>query len=63
MTTQPTTPKRWRPRFSVRTLVVFVSLVCYYAACWATQRIFLVSANEKGISDLRLTTKHTVRQS
>ncbi|HJN08212.1 MAG TPA: hypothetical protein QF564_05940 [Pirellulaceae bacterium] len=34
MTTQPTTPKRWRPRFSVRTLVVLVTLVCCYAACW-----------------------------
>jgi hypothetical protein len=33
MTTQPT-PKRWRPRFSVRTLVVLVTLVCGYAACW-----------------------------
>ena len=26
--------KRWRPRFSVRTLVVLVMLVCCYAACW-----------------------------
>ena len=26
--------KRWRPRFSVRTLVVLVTLVCCYAACW-----------------------------
>ena len=34
MTSQPTTPKRWRPRFSVRTLVVLVTLVCCYAACW-----------------------------
>ncbi len=34
MTTNPTTPKRWRPRFSVRTLVVLVTLVCLYAACW-----------------------------
>ena len=32
--TQPTTPKRWRPRFSVRTLVIVVTLVCCYAACW-----------------------------
>ena len=29
-----TTPKRWRPRFSVRTLVILVTLVCCYAACW-----------------------------
>ncbi len=33
MTTDPT-PKRWRPRFSVRTLVIVVTLVCCYAACW-----------------------------
>jgi len=33
MTTQPN-PKRWRPRFSVRTLVILVTLVCCYAACW-----------------------------
>jgi hypothetical protein len=33
MTTQPT-PKRWRPRFSVRTVVIVVTLVCCYAACW-----------------------------
>ena len=34
MTTQPTTPQRWRPRFSIRTLVILVTLVCCYAACW-----------------------------
>ena len=34
MTDQPTTPKRWRPRFSVRTLVILVTLVCCYVACW-----------------------------
>ena len=27
-------PKRIRPRFSVRTLVILVTLVCMYAACW-----------------------------
>ena len=32
--TEPTTPTRWRPRFSVRTLAVLVTLVCCYAACW-----------------------------
>ena len=26
--------KRFRPRFSIRTLVVVVPLVCCYAACW-----------------------------
>ena len=26
--------KRFRPRFSIRTLVILVTLVCCYAACW-----------------------------
>lgn len=34
MTSQHDNPKRWRPRFSVRTLIVVVTLVCCYAACW-----------------------------
>ena len=34
MTTKPTTPKRWRPRFSVRMLLIVVTLVCAYLACW-----------------------------
>ena len=34
MTTQHDKPKRWRPRFSVRTLAIVVTLVCCYAACW-----------------------------
>ncbi|MBC8354413.1 MAG: hypothetical protein H8E66_20655 [Planctomycetes bacterium] len=34
MTSQHDKPMRWRPRFSVRTLVVVVTLVCLYAACW-----------------------------
>jgi hypothetical protein len=34
MSTQHDKPKRWRPRFSVRTLVIVVTLVCSYAACW-----------------------------
>jgi hypothetical protein len=32
MTIQPTTPKRFRPRFSLRTLVILVMLVCCYAS-------------------------------
>ena len=28
------TPKRFRPRFSIRTQVIVVTLVCCYAACW-----------------------------
>ena len=45
MTTQPTTPKRWRPRFSLRTLVVLVTLVCGYFGCWEITKRF-------GISDI-----------
>ena len=32
MTTQHSNTKRWRPRFSVRTLVIVVTLVCVYLA-------------------------------
>lgn len=28
------TPKRFRPRFTIRTLTIVVTLVCVYAACW-----------------------------
>jgi hypothetical protein len=34
MTSQHDKAKRWRPRFSIRTLVIVVALVCCYAACW-----------------------------
>ena len=34
MTSQHDKPKRWRPRFSIRTLILVVTLVCCYAACW-----------------------------
>ena len=34
MTSQHDKPKRWRPRFSIRTLVIVVTLACCYAACW-----------------------------
>ena len=33
-TEQNTTLKRFRLRFSLRTLVILVTLVCCYAACW-----------------------------
>ena len=32
--TNPPTPKRFRPRFSIRTLAILLTLVCCYAACW-----------------------------
>ena len=34
MTSHHDKAKRWRLRFSIRTLVVVVTLVCCYAACW-----------------------------
>ena len=45
LTTNPTTPKRWRPRWSLRTLVILVTLVCCYAACWGP-------TNTNGIEDV-----------
>jgi|CXWL01.1.fsa_nt_gi hypothetical protein len=39
MTSQHDKPKRWRPRFSVRTLVIVVTLVCCYAACWRMTKL------------------------
>ena len=38
MTSQHDKPKRWRPRFSIRTLVIVVTLVCCYAACWGPMK-------------------------
>ena len=39
MTSQHDKAKRWRPRFSVRTLVIVVTLVCCYLGLWeATKR-------------------------
>ncbi|MBP89528.1 MAG: hypothetical protein CMJ64_22935 [Planctomycetaceae bacterium] len=32
--TQHDKAKRWRPRFSVRTLAIVVTVVCAYLACW-----------------------------
>ncbi|HUG67170.1 MAG TPA: hypothetical protein VMM76_05440 [Pirellulaceae bacterium] len=34
MTSQHDKPKRWWPRFSIRTLVIVVTLVCLYLGCW-----------------------------
>lgn len=39
MTSQHDKSKRWRPKFSVRTLAIVMTLMCCYAACWsATKR-------------------------
>jgi hypothetical protein len=43
MTSQHDKPKRW-PRFSVRTLVILVTLVCCYAACWGPTKEYGVEA-------------------
>ncbi len=34
MTSQHNQPAPWRPKFSIRTLIVIVTFVCCYAACW-----------------------------
>jgi hypothetical protein len=34
MTTRHDKAKRWRPRFSLRALIVVVTLACAYLACW-----------------------------
>lgn len=34
MSTAPINRKRFRPRFSIRTLIIVVTLICCYAACW-----------------------------
>lgn len=59
MTSQHDKPKRWRPRFSVRTLVVVVTLVCCYAACWGPTK-------KRGVKDVAnhifLRNPHTTMQ-
>ena len=44
MTSQHDNAKRWRPRFSIRTLVIVVTLVCCYAACWGPTKKWGVAA-------------------
>ena len=38
--------KRWRPRLSVRTLAILITLVCCYAACWGPTK-------KSGVDDLK----------
>ncbi len=47
MTTQPTTQKRWRPRFSLRTLVILLTLVCVYLSCW-------MPTSTRGVDDVAM---------
>ena len=44
MTSQHDKPKRWRPRFSIRTLVIVVTLVCVYFGCWKLTGDYAVDA-------------------
>ena len=46
MNSQHDKAKRWRPRFSVRTLAIVVTLVCCYAACWGPTK-------RQGVEDVR----------
>ena len=47
MTSNGTNPKRWRPGFSLRTLVIFVTLVCVYFGAWEATKTFGVPAVEE----------------
>jgi hypothetical protein len=53
MTDRANKAKRWRPSFSVRTLVIVVTLVCCYAACWGPTK-------RRGVEDVQ---RHVVEQS
>lgn len=46
MTSARDKPKRWGPKFSVRTLVIIMTLVCCYAACWGPTK-------RQGVDDCR----------
>lgn len=46
MSSERRTSWLWRPRFSVRTLIVIVTLVCCYAACW-------LPTKTTGVDDVR----------
>ena len=34
MAREQNSPKRWRPRWSVRILLIVITLICAYFACW-----------------------------
>ena len=44
MTSQHDKPKRWRPKFSVRTLVIVVTLVCCYLGAWEATKTWGIPA-------------------
>ena len=46
-------PKRWRPRWSMRVLLIVVTLVCTYLACWmptATRGVVGVKRQVDGLN-------------
>ena len=47
MTTQGKTTKRWRPRFSLRTLVIVLTLICVYFGAWDATKRFGIPAVSK----------------
>ena len=46
MTSHPDKPNRWRPRFSVKTLVIVVTLVCCYFGTWELTKRGLPSLDQ-----------------
>lgn len=48
-------PKRFRPRFSIRTLIIFVTLVCCYLGLWEATKTW-------GVADVRETQWRQVTQ-
>ena len=52
MTNPRPTSKRFRLRFSIRTLVIVVTLVCCYAACWGPTKEYGPADVDESISYL-----------
>ncbi len=52
MTTGPNNPARFRPRYSVRTLAIFLTLVCVYFGAWeATKKYGVRKVSSDVISE------------
>ena len=47
MTKSTGIPKRWRPRFSLRTLVLFMTLVCVYFGAWEATKRYAAAINRR----------------
>jgi len=52
MTSQHDKPKRWRPRFSVRTLAIVVRLVCVYFGAWEATKRHAISVRKEEIGSV-----------